>query len=122
MDRKALLVAAATGTIAQVLLVVSGHFASWIANNLFALGGVALSVAAGVIYARKSAGDQVLLGGAVAGGVCAVIGIAVSALLGDVPWGLLVLGGLSSAFGGGVGAVVQRLVSHRTRGRASRRP
>jgi hypothetical protein len=122
MDRKALLVATVTGTIAQVLLVVSGHFVPWIADNLFALGGVALSVAAGVIYARRTAEAGVLVGGALAGGLCAVIGIAVSTLLGDVPWTLLAVGGLASAIGGAGGAAVQRVVSRRAAGRTSAKP
>ncbi len=118
MDRKALLIASVTGTIAQVAMVVAGHFVPWIADNLFALGGVALSAAAGVIYARKTAGGAVLLGGAAAGAICAVIGIVVSALLGDVPWMLVLIGGAASAVGGLAGAWGQRLVS----GRIAHRP
>jgi hypothetical protein len=120
MDRKALLTAAVAGTVAQVLLVVVGHFVSFVADNLFALGGVAISVAAGVIYARRAdPAGPVLLGGAVAGGLCAVIGIAVSAALGDVPWLVLLVGGLASAAGGAAGAGIARAV---LRGRADSAP
>jgi len=44
-----------------------------------------------------------ILGGVLAGGLCALIGIAVSYLLKDVPASLLALGTLSSAVTGAVG-------------------
>ncbi|HTI67799.1 MAG TPA: hypothetical protein VL460_09685 [Caulobacteraceae bacterium] len=122
MDRKALQVAAVTGAVAQVLLVLAGHFVVFIADNLFALGGLAIAAAAGVIYARRAAPGPILLGGAVAGGLGAAVGIALSALLGDVPWSLILLGGLAGAVAGAAGAGVRRALSQRRPGRASPKP
>ena len=118
MDRRALAIAAGIGAVAQLVLVGVGHFVPFVADNLFAVGGVALSAVAGAIYARRTAERPVSAGGAAAGGLCAVVGIAVSAALGDVPWTLVVFGGLASAAGGLAGAVVER----RVRGRAAAKP
>jgi hypothetical protein len=51
-----------------------------------------------------------LLGGAVAGGVCALLGIAASAILGDVPPSLLLLGTVSSVVTGAIGGAVGKLI------------
>jgi hypothetical protein len=70
---------------------------------------------AGLLYALWARVDSrwaIVLGGLVAGALCAFIGILVSHLLGDVPRSLLVLGTLSSAvtgaLGGWVGTVLFR--------------
>jgi hypothetical protein len=67
-----------------------------------------ISLIAGVIYAR-AAGSTRGPGaayGAVAGGVCALIGIAVSFGLGDVPAMILVVGTASSAVTGAIGGAL----------------
>ena len=48
--------------------------------------------------------------GAVAGGVCALIGIGVSRALGDVPTSLLLLGTISSMVTGATGGLIGRSV------------
>jgi hypothetical protein len=111
MDRKAFLVAAAWGAAAQLALVISGHFVSFIADNLFAIGGMTIAFVAGLIYGRR-APARPFLGGAAAGAAGAFVGILVSNLLGDVPGAVLVLGVLASALtglcGGAVGAAAIR--------------
>jgi hypothetical protein len=104
MSTRALLVATVIGTVLQTAMVVAGHSNRSIAK-LFALGGMSLSLVAGVIYAALAGGNtgSAILGGVVAGGLCALIGIAVSYLLEDVPASLLVLGTASSAVTGAVG-------------------
>ena len=102
---RALLIASAIGTVLQTAMVVAGHSNKSIAK-LFAVGGMSLSLVAGVIYAMMSRGGttgSVVLGGVLSGAICALIGIAVSYFLGDVPVTLLALGTLSSAVTGAIG-------------------
>jgi hypothetical protein len=47
-------------------------------------------------------------GGTIAGAVCALLGILVSFLLGDVPATLLALGTISSAVTGAIGGAIGR--------------
>jgi len=102
---RALLIASVIGTVLQTAMVVVGHTIKSIAN-LFAVGGMSLSLIAGIIYAilaRGSTTGSAVVGGVLAGAICALIGIAVSYFLEDVPASLLALGTLSSAVTGAVG-------------------
>jgi xanthine/uracil permease len=102
---RALLIATAIGTVLQTAMVVAGHSNRSIAK-LFAVGGMSLSLIAGVIYAAMARGGttgSAVTGGVIAGSVCALIGIAVSYFLKDVPASLLLLGTLSSAVTGAIG-------------------
>jgi hypothetical protein len=70
---------------------------------------MAISLVAGVVYvlsSSRSESTSPTLGGALAGGICALIGIGVSFALGDVPASLLALGTLSSAVTGAIGGWV----------------
>lgn len=98
------------GILAQLAMVIVGHYVPLIKEN-FLYGGLALSLIAGVIYAARSHGSSgaTLAGGTVAGGVCALIGIAVSCLLGDVPPPVLLFGTVGSAVAGALGALLARL-------------
>ena len=112
LDRPSLHRALLVGTVLQVAMVVAGHFVAWIALHLFALGGMAISAVAGFLYGRHAdsyAGAA--LGGALAGGLCALIGIAVSVALGDTAANILAIGTLGSAVTGVLGGVVGKLVS-----------
>jgi hypothetical protein len=114
MDRKALLIAVVAGAALQLALVVVGHFVVFVADNLFAIGGTLISAAAGALYARRAPrGAAPLQGGMAAGVACAVIGIAVSVLLGDVPWIILVFGALAGLIAGAVGAAAARALAGR---------
>lgn len=102
---RALLVATIIGTVLQTAMVVAGHSNRSIAK-LFAVGGMSLSLIAGVIYATMARGSttgSAVIGGVLAGAICALIGIAVSYFLKDVPASLLLLGTLSSAVTGAIG-------------------
>jgi hypothetical protein len=105
MNSRALIIATVIGTILQVAMVVVGHTNETV-KGLFAVGGMGFSLVAGLIYAVSAGGGaagSLALGGAVAGGVCAFIGILVSHLLGDVPMSLLALGTISSVVTGALG-------------------
>ncbi len=110
-DRKALVSATATGTVLQFVMVVAGHFIPFVALHVFALGGMAISLLAGALYGRPAFGwGPSVLGGAVAGGLCALIGIAVSVALGDTMAAILAVGTVSSAVTGAVGGALGRLI------------
>jgi hypothetical protein len=98
--------ATAIGTALQVAMVVAGHFVPALRDPGFAIGGMGLSALAGWLSARPApAGPGRALGGeAIAGGVCALLGIGVSVALGDVPPSLLLLGTTASTVTGVIGA------------------
>ena len=101
---RALVIASIIGTVLQTAMVVAGHSNQSIAK-LFAVGGMSLSLIAGVIYAMLARGTtgSAIVGGVLAGAICALIGIAVSYFLKDVTASLLALGTLSSAVTGAIG-------------------
>jgi hypothetical protein len=110
MNSRALVVATAAGTVLQLAMVIAGHSNKSIAA-LFAVLGVSISLVAGVLYAVRAKGgsaSSLAAGGLVAGALCALIGIIVSFLLGDVPAFVLLVGTGSSAVTGAIGGVVGR--------------
>lgn len=108
-----LLVATLVGTALQLVMVVWGHSDPAVAG-LFAVGGMGISLLAGLLYAvlAKPGLGSGAFGGAIAGAACGLIGIAVSLALGDVEPVLLALGTASSAVtgaaGGALGAILAR--------------
>ncbi len=111
MDRSSLIRATAAGTIVQLVMIIAGHFVPFVRDNVFALGGLAISLLAGLLYARLARGGwgPSLGGGAIAGGACALIGIAPSVALGDTPAMILLFGTLGSAVTGALGGAIGRL-------------
>ena len=105
LNTRALVLATLVGTALQVAMVVAGHSNASI-TGLFALGGMGFSLVAGVLYAmwaRGGTASSLAVGGLAAGALCALIGIFVSYMLGDVPMSLLALGTISSAVTGALG-------------------
>lgn len=90
MNRQTLIKATVIGLVLQLIMVVSGHFITPIKEG-FAIGGMLISLVAGVIYVRTTRGSwgDSLIGGTLAGSICALLGIAVSCALGDVDAGVL---------------------------------
>jgi hypothetical protein len=112
MQRNALIAATGIGLVLQLAMVVGGHFAPTV-KDLFAFGGMGFSLVAGLLYvwfAVKGSWRADLVGGAIAGGLCALIGIALSAVLGDVPALLLLFGTVSSIVTGVMGGAIGKLV------------
>lgn len=95
------------GTVLQTAMVLVGHWVLAVAR-LFGPLGMGISLAVGLLWARGEARDRKhgSLGGAVVGGACALIGIAISWALGDVGAVILAFGTLSSAVAGALGGVV----------------
>lgn len=113
LQTRALLIATIVGTILQVAMVVAGHTDKSIAA-LFAVGGMGISLIAGLIYGWLARGvpmSSAIVGGLAAGAICAFIGILVSHLLGDVPATLLALGTVSSAVTGAIGGAIGRVIA-----------
>jgi len=108
MNRKALINATVIGTVLQLAMIVAGHFIPFVRDNVFMLGGLAISLVAGLLYARasKTSWPDSLLGGVIAGAVCALIGIAASVAWGDTAREILLLGTFSSGVTGAIGAAI----------------
>ena len=111
MNRSALVRAVLIGTVLQLVMVVSGHFVPAIAAQ-FAIIGMLVSLVAGVLYVRAARGGwgDSIIGGVIAGGVCAFLGILVSYLLKDVTIDILWMGTAGSAVAGLVGGALGKLV------------
>jgi hypothetical protein len=112
MDRNALVLAGCIGLVLQLVMIVAGHFVPVIRDKGFMIGGLLISLVAGLIYARLAhAGwDSSLIGGAIDGGACALIGIAASVALGDTPPFVLIAGTLTSMVTGVVGGALGKLI------------
>jgi hypothetical protein len=96
-------------------MVIGGHSSPQIAN-FFAVGGMAISAVAGVLYSLWARGDTVgttVAGGAIAGAGSGLLGIIVSYLLGDVPASVLGFGAASSGLTGVTGALIGRAIAGR---------
>ena len=111
MNNKALIIATLVGLVLQLAMVIGGHVSPDI-KSLFAVGGMGFSLIAGLVFAYIARGgwSPDLTGGAIAGGLCAVIGIAASVVLGDVPASLLLLGTISSIVTGLIGGAIGKLL------------
>ena len=112
MDTKALITATVIGTVLQLAMIVAGHYVPFVRDQVFMLGGLGLSLVAGLIYALGARGrwSGALLGGAIAGGVCALIGIAASVALKDTAPMILAVGTLTSVVTGLIGGALGKLM------------
>lgn len=112
-NSRALVLATVIGTVLQIVMVVAGHSNKSIAA-LFAVGGMGFSLIAGLLYAvmaKNGTMSSLAIGGLIAGAVCALIGILISHLMGDVPASLLILGTVSSAVTGAIGGAIGKFVA-----------
>jgi hypothetical protein len=111
LGRDGLIIATTVGLILQFLMVVAGHYSAPVKAS-FAIGGMAFSLLAGLLYVRLAPGGWAgaCLGGAIAGGVCAIIGIAVSVSLKDVPTQILWLGTSASVVTGLIGGAIGKVI------------
>jgi hypothetical protein len=104
-DPRLILRAALFGTVLQLGLAAAGHFSPWVAIHLFLFGRAMLSATAGYVYGLvlgRGYGAGAL-GGAIAGGLCAVPGLAASVLLGDSLAAVVTMGTAISILTGAVG-------------------
>jgi hypothetical protein len=101
------------GIALQVAMVLAGHFNEFIRNNVFAIGGMLISMVVGAWFGRSAARSkaQAALGGAAVGADCALVGIAVSVGLGDTQPMILAFGTAGSAMAGLIGGLVLHAVA-----------
>ena len=113
VDHRALQRAILVGTLFQVVAVLIAHFSLWIETHALLFGGMMISATMGYLYAQEVARGYVkgACGGAMAGGVCAVIGIAPSVLLGDMTLKMLVVRALISVLTGAVGGIYGQMAA-----------
>jgi hypothetical protein len=104
------------GTVLQLGLTISGHYDASI-KNMFGILGMFLSLVAGFVFGRIAGSARmgiVIVGGAFAGALCALIAILESYILRDVPAWVIAFGPFSSAITGGLGGILGRLARPRT--------
>jgi hypothetical protein len=111
MNKDNLLIATSVGLILQLVMVVAGHYMPSVKDK-FAVGGMLISLVAGALYLRlaQQAWPGALSGGALAGGICALLAILVSVGLKDVPATILVIGTGASVVTGLIGGAIAKLV------------
>ena len=113
VDHLALQRAILVGTLFQVVAVVIAHFSLWIETHALLFGGMMISATMGYLYAQEVARGYVkgACGGAVAGGLCAIIGMAPSVLLGDMTPKMLGVRTLISILTGAVGGIYGQMAA-----------
>ena len=99
-------------TVFQLAMVISGHYVPFIKDNVFAIGGMLISLVFGGVWARAGAQGKghATLGGGIVGGVCAFIGIAVCVALGDTETAVLAFGTAGSLVAGLIGGIASYVV------------
>jgi hypothetical protein len=107
IDNRALQRAILVGTFLQLVAVLVAHFSQWIETHAFLFAGMMISATMGFLYAQDVGRGYArgAYGGAIAGGVCAFVGIAVSVVLGDITAWMLLVRSLISVLTGAVGGV-----------------
>lgn len=113
VDNRALRRAILVGTFLQVVAVLAAHFSYWIETNAFLFAGMMISATMGYLYAQDVSRGYAkgAYGGAIAGGVCAFVGIAVSVALGDLTGRMLIVRSLISVLTGAVGGVYGQMAA-----------
>lgn len=110
MNSRALTATLAVFTVLQLAMVLAGNWIPFVKDSLFAPLGALISLAAGIQYVRaaRPGWSGAVLGGALTGGVSALIGIAVSYFLKDVDASTFAIGTAASTVAGMVGAAATR--------------
>jgi hypothetical protein len=113
LDNRALQRAIVVGTMLQVVIVLLAHFSAWIEAHAFLFAGMMISATVGYLYALEVARGYArgAYGGAIAGGACAVIGIALAVVLGDMTGRIFVIRDLISVLTGAVGGIYGQLAA-----------
>jgi hypothetical protein len=114
IDLKILLRAFIVGTVLQVAMVILGHFVPWVIIHVFEFGGMMISATAGYLYAMDS-GKGYFPGataGAIVGGACALIGIALSVALGDLAKPFIPVGTAVCVLTGAVGGLFGQMAAN----------
>jgi len=113
IDPRLVLRAAVLGTVLQLVLALCGHAFPWVALHLMTFGRMMCSATAGYAYGLMLGRGYAAgaLGGAIAGGLCAVPALALSILLGDSPAAAMAVGTGICILTGGVGGAFGHLAA-----------
>lgn len=113
IDNRALQRAILVGTLLQLVAVAIAHVSLWTETNAFLFAGMMISATMGYLYAQDVSRGYAkgAYGGAIAGGACAFIGIAVSVVLGDLSGRMLLVRSLISVLTGAVGGVYGQMAA-----------
>ena len=113
IDNRALRRAILVGTFFQLIAVLIAHVRQWMETEAFLFAGMMISATMGYLYAQDVSRGYAkgACGGAIAGGVCAFAGIAVSVVLGDLTSRVLVIRSLISVLTGAVGGVYGQMAA-----------
>lgn len=114
VSARILLRATFVGLILQFALAGIGHFFPWVAVHLFVFGRMMISATAGYLYAMDFGRGFAVgaLGGALAGGLCVVPAVALSALFGDTNASMVAIGTGISILTGGVGGIFGQIAAN----------
>ncbi|HUJ04223.1 MAG TPA: hypothetical protein VLW75_11325 [Rhizomicrobium sp.] len=114
IDFKPLQRATFVGLVLQIAMYALGHYSDWVQANVFGFGGMMISASAGYLYAmdRGRGWFASATGGAIAGGICGLAGIALSVLLGDTVQSFIATGATISVFVGAVGGVFGQMAAN----------
>lgn len=98
----------------EVVLVVAGHFSQWVELHVFQFGGMMIAAIAGYLYGMHSAKGwgASAFAGAIAGGTCGIIGIAVAVVLQELPMLALIVGTLICVLTGAVGGLFGQMAAN----------
>ncbi|HWL94795.1 MAG TPA: hypothetical protein VNT79_14850 [Phycisphaerae bacterium] len=104
-NKRSILPMTLLGTVMQVGMVIAGHYSLFIRESIFALGGMLISLIVGAAWAASSATSKAdaAKGGAIVGGLSALLGILLSVALGDTEPMILAVGTISSGVTGAIG-------------------
>ena|ERR1700722_9046913 len=113
VDNNALQRAIFVGTLLQIVFVLIAHFSIWIEGNALLFAGMMTSATVGYLYAQDVAKGYMrgAYGGAIAGGLCAFIGIALSLVLGDLTAGMFLVRDMISILTGAVGGIYGQMAA-----------
>lgn len=102
------------GLVLQITMYAVGHFSGWVQIHVFGFGGMMISASAGYLYAmdRGRGYFPSATGGAIAGGLCGLVGIAISVLLGDTAQSFIATGATISVFVGAVGGLFGQMAAN----------
>lgn len=98
----------------QALLVVTGHFVPWVELHVFMFGGMMISAIVGYLYGMDSARGwgPSAFGGALAGGTCEIIGIALAVVFHQTPMIALLVGTAICLLTGTVGGLFGQMAAN----------
>ncbi len=114
IDRKILERATLVGIVLEVALVVTSYFVPWVEVHVFQFGGMMIAAIAGYLYGMHSAKGwgASALAGAISGGTCGIIGLAVAVVLKEVPTLALIVGTLICILTGAVGGLFGQMAAN----------